>query len=255
MSHDYTDELYKLGNDGFRKDKNGHAIALWVRENTALALVHAVALGSKVVDNVIGAIGNDAVAKEKIHEHIAMADQASMLVAWGDRPSSLSWLASPEAILLSIRTQCEDGRTDEDTRDDRVALAAAVIRGLALQLCERADYDEILDQELGDYTLRDLLIAAVAVMVPRSAERDISNDDEDGADDERDHEHTDGRLRDNWILVGLDPDEAEERLRTLDPDILILVTATHLFKAQRELAEKREAAGLPSSNVGSADDA
>ncbi len=255
MSHDYADELHKLENDAFRKLPNGQAITLWVKENTAIALRSAVALGSKVVDNVIGAIGNDELTKGQLQEHIAMADQASMLVAWGDRPSCLSWLASPEAILLSIRTQCEASRSDADTRDDRVAVAAAVIRGLALQLHERSDYDEILEQELGDYTLHDLLVVAVAVMNPRSAERDISHDDEDGADDERDHEHVDGRLRDNWILVGLDPDEAEERLRTLDPDILTLVTAAHLFKAQRDLAEKREAAGLPSSNVGSADDA
>lgn len=245
MSRDLNEsDLYALGNDGFRKTPGGRALALWVRNNpvTALQTVadNAVAHRSKVLDNVIGAIGNDAVARELIDEHVPVPDQASILAEWGDRPSALSQLASPEAIARSLLETCGSakGRKNGDgfeelDASEAVAFASATIRGLALQIHARDDWEEILDQPAGAFTVRDLLIAAVAAQVEPV--------EEDGT-----------RPADVWILVGLDPDEAEERLRDLPEDLLLEVTSESLLLARLEMAKTRARVGLPE---GSADDA
>jgi len=231
-----TPDLFPLGKANLRKAPGGQALVLYVRANpdTALQCIfdNAVSNRPNALDNVIDAIGDDAVAKEKINEHLPLADQASILTAWGDMPSAISWIAAPEVIAASILMMCESHGQIEAAAH----VAAAIIRGLAIQLCQRADWEQVLDAEIWNYTLRDLLIVAVATEVP------APEDDEP-------------RPRDCWLLVGLDPDDAEERLPLLDDDLLTLVTNADLFKARRRLAEKREAAGLPKDKVGDGDDA
>lgn len=226
--------LSALGKANLRETSEGYALMVYVRANpeTALQLIfdNGVANRPNALDNVIDAIGNDAVAKEKINEYLPLADQASILVAWGEKPSGISWIAAPEVIAAAVRAMCED------EKESGPSFAAAIVRGLAVQLHERADWDEVLEAEIGDFSLRDLLIASVAAEVPQTI------------DDEP-------RPRDAWLLVGLDPDDAEERLPLLNPDLLILVTKSDIFEAKRKLAEKRAKAGLAKEKQGDGDDA
>jgi len=189
-----------------------------------------------MMEDAILEIGDDAKAVDLIGETILAPEQAGILALWGDRASAFAQLASPEAIAEGLRRLCEDGRGKDDTHDDEIAFAAAAIRGLALQIHDRADWDEVLDQEYGDFTLRELLVAAVAEQVEEI--------DDDGS-----------RPADAWINVGLDPEEAEKIRKGLPEDLFSQLSAENLFRARRTMSERREAAGLPSSAEGDADDA
>lgn len=190
----------------------------------------------EMMEDAILEIGNDALAVDLIGETLLGPEQAGILALWGDRPSAFAQLASPESISHGIQKLCEDGRGKDDTRDDEIAFAAAAIRGLALQIHDRADWEEVLDQEYGDFTLRELLVAAVAEQVEAI--------DDDGS-----------RPLDAWVNVGLDPVEAEEIRKGLPEDLFAQLSAENLFRARRTMAERREAVGLPSSAEGDADDA
>lgn len=223
-------------NSGSRK----RAFALMVRDNpkNALQVITTADPSDQpdMMEDAIQVIGDDAKAVELIDETLLPPEQAGILALWGDRASAFAQVATPEAISHAIHRLCEAGRTKDDTRDDEIAYAAAVIRGLALQIHDRADWDEVLDQEYGDFTLRELLVAAVAEQVEEI--------DDDGS-----------RPLDAWMNVGLDPVEAEEIRRGLPEDLFARLTAENLFRARQTMAERREAAGLPSSAEGDADDA
>jgi hypothetical protein len=208
---------------------------------TALQLVSssgtALTIGqrARAIDNVIAAIGNDAKAAELVEENVPSAVQAEALAAWGDRPSALAQVATPENIVVGLLALAKgDG---ESHLEDR-AMAAAAIRTFAIQNHDRHDYEEILDRGVGDYTFRDLLVAAVAATTE-------TIDTEDG----------EMRPRDVWVNVGLDPSEAEEHLASLDSDILEELTDTALLQARLSMAAKRDAIGLPKEAQGSRDDA
>ncbi len=208
---------------------------------TALQLVSssgtALSIGqrARAIDNVIAAIGDDAKAAELVEANVPSAVQAEALAAWGDRPSALAQVATPENIAVGLLALAKgDGQNHWEDR----AMAAAAIRTFAIQNHDRHDYEEILDSNVGDYTFRDLLVAAVAATTETI-----------GADD------GDVRPADAWVNVGLDPSEAEEHLANLDSDILEELTDTALLKARLDMAAKREAIGLPKEAQGSRDDA
>ncbi len=209
------------------RDDPKHALQVITRANPADQ--------PDMMEDAIQEIGNDATAISLVGETLLAPDQAGILALWGDRPSAFAQIASPEAISHSIHELCVSGRGKDDTRDDEIAFAAAVIRGLALQIHDRSDWEEVLDQEFGDFTLRELLVAAVAEQVEEI--------DDDGS-----------RPIDAWLNVGLDPEEAERIRKGLPEDLFAQVSAENLFRARRTMAERREAVGLPSSSEGDPDD-
>jgi hypothetical protein len=197
---------------------------------TALKLVGsttALSVGqtARALDNIIAAIDDDAKARVLIEEHVTLAVQAQSVAAWGDRASALAQLADPDVLASSLVSMCEGGD---------VSLVAAVIRGLALQNHDRADWDEVLAHELPDgYSLGDLLIVAVAAEVEPVTARGPE---------------TSLRPPDAWVNVGLHPDEAEERLHELqegNTSLLISISQEGLFTARVTLAARREQQGLP----------
>ncbi len=249
-------DLNALADDRFRQGEGGTALARRVQEDpvSALQLIGSTSLArgqsAKALDNIIGAIGDDAKAKDLVAEHVTAEVQAEILVAWGDRVSSLAQIADPETLIQAIfRMSHEEGHLD-------LAVACATVRGLAMQIHDRSDWDEVLDLELSsDFTLRDLLVIAVAAEVDP-----VDLDPKDAGDDDEDDETSSqgARPADAWVNVGLNPDEAEERLEELEqmsPDIWREVTDTALFSARLALSKKREELGLPADATrGSAHD-
>lgn len=253
MSHDPTPDLNALGNDGFRNTAHGRELALWVRSNPVTAL-QAIASGAiahpaRALDNVIAAIGDDAKARELVNEHVTAADQASLLSDWGDRISALAQLASPEAIVEGIRKICQDWVGKDDDAETEIAIVSAVIRGLALQISDRKDWDEVLDQEIGGHTLRDYLIACIAAdveAVPADDGIDVEFNPDAAEEAEAVARHA-RRPADVWVNVGLDPDSAEERLLELGDEFSSGISAVMLFRVRTEMAAKRESVGLPAA--------
>lgn len=249
------DDLQELADDAFRNKESATALILRVREDpvTALQLLSSTSLArgqeAKALDNIIGAIGDDEKAIELVAEHVTVDLQTEILTAWGDRVSALAQIVDPETLVAAILEISSDaGQVD-------VAVACATIRGLAIQISDRSDWSEVLAHELqNDYTLRDLLIITVAAEV-ESVDEDPSDDDDD---DQVDKVSSRKRPPDAWVNVGLDPDEAEERLQELgamNVDLFNEVTDSKLFLARRSLSKKREHLGLPAASTrGSATD-
>ncbi len=213
--------------------------------DTELERIASKAIGVRALalDDLIGTFGNDAVARERIDEKLLPSLQAEILAEWGDRASALAQLASPEAIAQSLAALGRDARNSarsviSDDVDDGYAEAimAATIRGLALQIHNRKDWEEILDQPVGNHTLRDYLVAAVGAQVQEI--------EDDGT-----------RPPDAWADVGLEPFEGDELLRSLPDDLLSEITAESLLSARLTMSATRVAAGLPAEPQGDADDA
>ncbi|MFA4846263.1 MAG: hypothetical protein WC654_06950 [Patescibacteria group bacterium] len=239
MSVDEQD-LKALTDDAFLRTPAGSAVMLRVKDDpsTALKLIGGgtsltLAQGARALDNIIGSIGDDETAKVLVAQHVTPEAQAEFLAGWGDRVSALSVIAQADTLMFAIHSiYCGDADGEND-----LAMAAAVIHSLALRIHDRSDWAEILDHEFagGGYTFSDILIAAVAAEVEPTGE--------------------DGSLPpDAWVNVGLDPDEAQERLLDLPVDLLNEVTSIGVLKARVQLAASRVAHGLPSAVRGSAED-
>lgn len=232
-------DVAAIADDTFRHKKDGTALVVRVQEDAVTALTHvassstALSIGqrAKALDNIIGIIGDDSKAQVMIEEHVPEAVQVEILSKWGDRPSALAQVASPTVLANSFHELLSYDPTDGDGK----SAAVAAIRSLALSNHDRADWDEVLDQLVDEYTIRDLLIAAVSIEV------DPTNDD--GL-----------RPLDAWVNVGLDPDESEVRLRELDEDLLDGLTESSLLRARLNMSKTRDAVGLPSEAEGDAED-
>ncbi len=160
-------DVAAIADDAFRLKKDGTALSVRVQEDAVTALTHvassstALSIGQRAValDNIIGIIGDDSKAKVLIEEHVPEAVQVEFLSKWGDRPSALAQISSPTVLANSFRELLSYDPSDSDGR----SAAAAAIRSLALSNHDRSDWDEVLEQVVDEYTIRDLLIAVVSI--------------------------------------------------------------------------------------------
>ncbi|MBI4437417.1 hypothetical protein HY631_00495 [Candidatus Uhrbacteria bacterium] len=233
------EDLEALGHNVSRKTPEGRLLLRCVHEDpvTALKLIGSTALKlaheALALDNIIGAIGDDEEAKSLIAQHVTREVQAEILGAWGDRVSALSAIADAETLVSAIGALYA---SEAAGAEGNLSVAAAVIRSLALQIHDRPDWEAVLEHEFANgYTIGDLLIVAVAA--------EVEPIDENGT-----------RSPDVWARVGLDPDDAQDRLDDLPDDLLNEVTETSLFVARAALSRTREDHGLPSATRGSAQD-
>jgi hypothetical protein len=180
---------------------------------------------ARALDNVIDIVGDDRKSGELINDHVLPAARAEILAIWGDRMSGLALVDTLETLIGGLERLCE-------VSDDTAAVASAV-RGLASNINGRDDYEEFLNAEVGEQSIRSLLVASVLA--------DSADGDEPLS-------------ADIWIGVGLDPEEAEALRWELPDNLLQAVTASSLFEARLEMARSRARVGLPESAEGSADD-
>lgn len=155
---------------------------------TALALVAdcedrqlSIPMRAQAIDEVLGLISDPEKARRVLNDHVVPSSQAELVAAHGDLYSVILQVADQEVVLAALA---------QDAGDDHQVGAALLIRAWAQNLKDREDYDELLQMEVGEYTLYNLLLAAI-----RSESRSPTPD--------------------MWEGVGLDPFEAQQDFEEL----------------------------------------
>ncbi len=186
-----------------------------VRENlsNALALLGqgrtngdlTLAGQSRLFEEILGEIDDPDNAAELVNQNIDAEAAAEMIAVRGDLASVASTVVDADIIMAALL---------EDATESP-ALLPLLIKAWAIKLLDRSDWEELLEREIGKYTLLDYLIAAIAA------------EDEDPSADQ-------------WVDVGLDPNDAMERLEELrDEKTLPKFSADDAEDAMEILRERR----------------
>lgn len=203
-------------------DKNIKAAAAQ-NPSTALAVIASVhnqgginlPVLARALDNTLGLIADPAAARELLDAHLTSELQAEMIAVRGDLPSVMVLIVDPEVVVAALELDTAGVEEDPST----TVSIALLILAWALNAKDREDWHELLQQEIGGATLRDLLIAAVYMDVREKIE-EITPD--------------------MWVDVGLDSIDATDRLQELlNEDSLPNFSNLDVASARKRLRELR----------------
>lgn len=196
--------------------------AACVSPSTALALIAQVhnqgganlPVLARALDQALGLIPDLSEARRLLDQHVTHEVQAEMAAVHGDLPSVLVHVADPTVVVGALELDASE------TDPNGITSVALLIRAWAQNAKDRSDWSELLEQEIAGVVLRDLLIAAVYT--------DVGEDEE-------------AITSDMWVEVGLDPNDASERLEELlKQDELPRFTELDIATARARLRELRE---------------
>ncbi len=189
------------------------------------------------LDEVIGAIGDDARATELITSHMTQERLVELLAAQGELGSAAILLVEQKLLIRALAENL-------DKNDDAINLY--FLKAWALKLKDRGDWGEILELEISNRTLFDWLVWACWVETgqpdvevrPSDGDDEPSDEEPESPDEDVDQQ----RLLSVFHSVGLDPHEAEERLRRLEElDELRHFNGEELAEARMAYTESRAA--------------
>lgn len=185
------------------------------------------------LEDALATVQDQASAAELVDGTIGCEAAAEMAASIGTITGSVTAALLPIKVVVAAILI--------DTENDDPVTAYTQILAWAMNLAGREDWDvtttnadddgeeSLLDREVGGYTFRDLLIAAAWETWGQ----------EDLVEDEQ---VVEGDLvsPDSWLLIGLDPTEAEERLRDLlENDGLPRFGFDEVETARQRLRQKR----------------
>jgi len=172
---------------------------------------------AEVLDAVVGQIEDPVVAREVIDATINRNRQVEILRARGDLPSSAADVVDQTVILSTIITDIHNEENFEQM---------FWLRAWAHKLKDREDWDEILEMEVGNTTIKGLLVIAITLEGKLGANWSIEDITGDAFDE-----------------VGIDFAEGFDLLNEMiENQTLPEVTAIELERIKRNMAEKSEAA-------------
>jgi hypothetical protein len=120
----------------------------------ALALVSSPTAGltvhqqSQVCESVLGSIANEEQARELIKNSLTNETAVEVFASCGSRTSVFDYLAPPSLIRDAILRELSS--LDHSAGDYDDVFAALLIRAWAAKLCDRKDWQEILDLDFSD---------------------------------------------------------------------------------------------------------
>jgi hypothetical protein len=183
---------------------------------------------SDALDEVVGLFKNPAQARRLMKSHLTDDRMNELLLGRGDLPSTAATLVEKEAIIRVIAADI-DGTEGETERMFRIFVWAEKLK-------DRDDWDEILDERIGEQTIRWHLIMFIwnRAGCPKEGAEDEDAEEGDSSGDEIGFgEYADVGLdpfESHWALVAyLANDEAVR----LDPAELVEVGLAH-GKAREE---------------------
>jgi len=193
----------RTGSKGIRvdpkiQDEAAKAARASVDPSTALALLDqgrregslTITNQVLVIEAVLGRIADASKARQLLENTTSTEAQVEMVSTLGDLPSVLGELVDISVIQEALENE-----------DENYLLAWAE------RYKDRPDWEEILEMDVGDHSLRDLLIAQVAIEFGTPIGNSFNHEDFDDVDF-----YPEGN---RWVDVGLDPAEANERLLEL----------------------------------------
>lgn len=209
-----------------------------IRENPGVALevlgrgnAGLVGIGASNVLDVIAENMKPKDFREEFGGCISDERRHILLAGRADLFSSAVMVASQEDVIASLIESIGLSDPDRDPGADDVSMMLLMVRSWAMKLMEREDYEEILEQMIGKFTLRQHLLFAVCM----------------------NHGGFDGSLAsldvspDMFEEVGLNPDEARDELAELMEDSEFeFPTAREFSQAKLELSKARAEAGKSS---------
>lgn len=155
------------------RDKNrteqGREIREEVRANpgTALSMISTLHQNggkrlpvlARALDGALAQIADPDVAKDLLNDHFTEDAQAAMVEMFGDLPSVLTMVCSPETIIASLKLHLAQAGEDENLS---INILAWRISAMAHNLKDRKDWRALLDMKVtGPHTLQEILVAAV----------------------------------------------------------------------------------------------
>ncbi|HCC23420.1 TPA: hypothetical protein DF272_04580 [Candidatus Falkowbacteria bacterium] len=201
-----------------------------VRENPGNALavlseVHRrdgmpVAHQSRVLEIVVGEVSDVGEARRILAENTMPDFVEEMHAHRGDLPSVLDMVATAEGLLSALLVDLNHYMIGDPR------LFSFYIRGWAQKVCQREDWEALLEREIFGFTLRDhLLIACYWDSFAVG-----------GARDEYEADVTD----DMFTELNLDPEESRDRLQEmLDNDLVPKFDPEDLAEFQQAVADRR----------------
>ena len=164
----------------------GNALALLGLGNDELELTPRGA--SDVFDEMIGAVKDAEEARELMHMHLTSDRLAELVAGRGDLPSVAALVADIDTLTAAITADMVAAQDETE----------AFFRAMtwAVKLIDRDDYEEIIDRNIQDHSIRWYLIMAVW------------ND----ACCPEDEEEIEGITEDCFADLGLDPDASRRAL-------------------------------------------
>lgn len=131
-----------------------------IRSNPAGALA---VLGNKnmslwqsanLLDEIVGEVPNPAVAQQLIADHLSDGYTEELLAIRGDLPSSAAEVVEADRLIGAMLRDIGVGELDIPAR-------ALVFMTWSLKAKDRPDWGEILEMEIGVYTVMDLILLAI----------------------------------------------------------------------------------------------
>ena len=170
---------------------------------------------AKILDELVGFYEDPDEARELLDNNIQPDRQVELLQARGDLPAAAADTVRPDVVLAAIFTDIEDGRLE----------SMLVLMSWAMKLKDRDDWEDILRMEVGELTVFDWLVGAVALHAKQ----------------------VDSVTADMWVEVGVDPDEGHEAFEELDAAGVVLdIDPEDLEEVKVRLGElRREAEAEP----------
>jgi hypothetical protein len=164
----------------------GNALALLGLGNDELELTPRGA--SDVFDEILGAVKNAEEARELMRMHLTPDRLAELVAGRGDLSSVAALVADIDTLVAAISADMVS------TKDETEAVFCAM--AWAVKLIDRDDYEEIIDRNIQDHSIRWYLIMAVW--------NDACCPEEE--------EEIEGITEDSFIDLGLDPHDSRRAL-------------------------------------------
>jgi len=205
------------------------AALITVRQNpgSALALLSEmrqqdemnVGAQSRVMELVVGEISNRNEARSLLLDNMTDDHVRELHAHRGDLPSVMDDVASADDLVETLLLDLNQYMSGDST------LNSFYIRGWALKLRDRDDWDELLEKEIFGFTLRDHLIIAcywdsfATGVYDEQYEADVTDD--------------------MFVGLGVDPEEGRERLRELlDEDVVPEINLADLAAFQQSIVDR-----------------
>lgn len=118
-----------------------------------------------VLDAVVGEFGDPDEVRGEIEASVRPQRQVELLRARGDLPSSAADVVDPSVVLTAVFDEVQEaasyvGSLDDGVIDDRVE-QQLTLRSWAVKLRDRDDWDEVLEMEVGSWTVFHHLLVAI----------------------------------------------------------------------------------------------
>lgn len=186
----------------------------------SIASVHSrgdlpVPVLARALDETLSFISDAEEAREMLNDHFSPEVQAEFTASHSDLFSCVIQIADPEVVLSAL--EFDVGSMKYASTSGITITVGLLLRAWAANLKERDDWDEILEMEIANTSLRRLLVASVHFDADESVTDDV------------------------WVQVGLDPHQADEIFsEMLEEGTLPKYSDLDVAKAQRRLRELRQ---------------